>query len=46
MQILGTEPVLVVEDMKHGSGQKGAAGIFVDTGTKAFVAEMKVTCTD
>lgn len=42
----GTEPVLVVEDMKHGSGQKGAVGIFVDTGTEAFVAEMKVTCTD
>lgn len=42
----GTEPVLVVEDMKHGSGQKGAVGIFVDIGTEAFVAEMKVTCTD
>lgn len=40
------EPVLVVEDMKHGIGEKGAVGIFVDIGTEAFVSELKVTCTD
>lgn len=42
----GAEPVLVVEDMKHGIGKKGAVGIFVDIGTEAFVAELKVNCTD
>ena len=40
------KPVLVVEDMKHGMGQKGSVGIFVDIGTEAFVSELKVTCTD
>lgn len=40
------EPVLVVEDMKHGAGEKGSVGIFVDIGTEAFVSELKVTCTD
>ncbi|MCM1499610.1 MAG: hypothetical protein NC124_14185 [Clostridium sp.] len=40
------EPVLVVEDMKHGIGEKGSVGIFVDIGTEAFVSELKVTCTD
>ena len=39
-------PVLVVRDMKHGSGQHGAVGIFVDIGTEALIAEMTVTCTD
>lgn len=40
------KPVLVVEDMKHGTGQKGSLGIFVDVGTEAFVSELKVDCTD
>lgn len=40
------EPVLVVRDMKHGSGQHGAVGIFVDIGTEALIEEMTVTCTD
>lgn len=39
-------PVLIVEDMKHGIGQKGSLGIFVDIGTEAFVSELKVVCTD
>ena len=37
---------LIVEDMKHGIGQKGSIGIFVDIGTEAIVSELKVTCTD
>lgn len=41
-----SEPVLVVEDMKHGIGEKGSIGIFVDIGTEAFVSELKVICTD
>jgi len=40
------EPVLVVKDMKHGVGERGFVGIFVDIGTEAFVSELKVTCTD
>lgn len=38
------KPILVVEDMKHGIGQKGSVGIFVDIGTEALVSEMKVSC--
>ena len=41
-----TTPVLVVEDMKHGVGQKGSVGVFVDIGTEAIISELKVTCTD
>lgn len=40
------EPVLVVGDLKHGIGEKGSVGIFVDIGTEAFVSELKVSCTD
>lgn len=39
-------PVLVVNDLKHGADQKGAVGIFVDIGTEAFVSDFKVICTD
>lgn len=39
-------PVLTVPDMKHGVGEKGSVGIFVDIGTEAFVSEIKITCTD
>ena len=39
-------PLLIVEGMKHGVGQKGSVGIFVDVGTEAFISEMKVICTD
>ena len=38
--------LLTVEHMKHGIGQNGAIGIFVDIGTEAFVSELKITCTD
>lgn len=40
------QPTLVVNGMKHGSGQHGSIGIFVDIGTEAFVSELKVECTD
>lgn len=42
----GETPLLVVNDMKHGSGQHGAVGIFVDIGTEALVSELKVECWD
>lgn len=40
------KPVLTVDSMKHGRGCHGSVGIFVDTGTEAFVSEIHVTCTD
>lgn len=39
-------PTLVVNDMKHGVGNKGAIGVFVDIGTEAFVSELNVYCED
>lgn len=39
-------PVLVVDDMKHGNGRHGSVGIYVDTGTEAFVSGLHVTCLD
>lgn len=40
------QPVLVVNDMKHGNGCHGSVGIFVDIGTEAFISELKVVCMD
>ena len=40
------EPVLVVTDMKHGVGEKGSVGIFVDIGTEALISDIKITCLD
>ena len=40
------KPVLVVTDMKHGVGEKGSVGIFVDIGTEALISELKIICTD
>ena len=39
-------PVLVVTDMKHGVGEKGSIGIFVDIGTEAPISELKIICKD
>lgn len=39
-------PVLAVQEMKHGVGQHGSLGIFVDIGTEALISEISVTCTD
>lgn len=36
--------VLTVDDMKHGAGEHGSVGIFVDIGTEAFVSELEITC--
>ena len=35
-------PVLTVPQMKHGTGQAGEMGIYVDIGTEAFLSEIKV----
>lgn len=41
-----TQPVLIVDDMKHGSHAKGSIGLFVDIGTEAFFKDLKVECYD
>lgn len=38
-----SQPVLTVSNMKHGIGQSGFLGIYVDIGTEAFVSDVKVT---
>jgi len=40
------EPVLVVDNMKHGADARGAIGFFVDIGTEAFFKDLKITATD
>lgn len=40
------EPVLVVDDLKHGAGSRGGVGIYVDIGTDAYVSDFRVICTD
>lgn len=36
-------PILVVNDMKHGNDAKGSVGLFVDIGTEAFFKDLKIT---
>lgn len=40
------EPVLVVNDMKHGANQTGEVGFFVDIGTEAFFKDLIITNED
>lgn len=40
------QPVLTVPQMKHGAGQAGALGIYVDVGTEAFVSSIEVDSAD
>lgn len=39
-------PILVVEDMKHGPDLTGAIGFFVDIGTEAFFKDLRITYND
>lgn len=39
-------PILVVDQMKHGSDLKGSIGLFVDIGTEAFFKDLKVEIHD
>jgi hypothetical protein len=36
------QPVLVVNDLKHGAGAPGGIGLFVDVGTEGFFSDLKV----
>lgn len=38
-----SQPVLVVNDLKHGSDEKGAIGLWVDIGTEGFFKDLKTT---
>ena len=40
------EPVLVVNEMKHGKGTYGQVGVYVDNGTDGFVKDIVIHCTD
>jgi len=39
-------PVLTVNDMKHGNELKGSVGFFVDIGTEAFFKDLKIILND
>ena len=39
-------PALTVTDLKHGSGARGAVGLFVDIGTEAFFKDLTITTAD
>lgn len=43
---INEKSVLVVDDMKHGFGDYGAIGFFVDIGTEAFFKDLKITYFD
>lgn len=38
-----TEPALIVNDLKHGEGQSGAIGLFVDIGTEGYFADLNLS---
>jgi hypothetical protein len=37
------EPALIVNDLKHGAGQSGAIGLWVDVGTEGFFSDLKIS---
>ena len=40
------EPTLVVNDLKHGVGEEGYLGFYVDTGTEAFFKDLEIEIKD
>ena len=36
------EPVLIVNDLKHGADKKGAVGLFVDIGTEGYFKDLTI----
>ena len=38
----GEQPVLVVNDLKHGANASGGVGLWVDVGTEGYFADLKV----
>lgn len=39
----GTQPALVVNDLKHGPDLSGAIGLFVDQGTEGYFTKLKIS---
>lgn len=39
----GTQPALVVNDLKHGADLSGAIGLFVDQGTEGYFTKLKIS---
>ena len=42
---MGT-PVLIVDELIHGAGARGAVGLFVDIGTEGYFKDLQITCED
>ncbi|MBR2811644.1 MAG: hypothetical protein IKD69_09720 [Solobacterium sp.] len=40
------QPVLTVDEMIHGKGERGAVGLFVDIGTEGYFRDLKITYKD
>ena len=36
------QPVLLVNDLKHGANTSGAIALWVETGTEGFFADLKI----
>ena len=39
----GNQPVLIVNDLKHGSHASGSVGLWVDVGTEGFFKDLRIT---
>jgi len=37
------QPTLIVNDLKHGSGESGAIGLWIGPGTEAYFANLRIT---
>lgn len=40
------QPVLTVPHLKHGSGEAGMLGVYVDVGTEAFLSDLEIRAED
>lgn len=37
------EPTLIVNDLKHGPDARGSVGLFIDSGTRAYFSNLRIT---
>ncbi len=37
------QPILIVNDLKHGAGMRGGVGLYIDIGTEAFFRNLRIT---
>ena len=36
------QPILIVNDLKHGAGSSGAIGLWVDIGTDGYFTDLRI----